>query len=208
MTTTLHIPGITFPMTASEDATWTVDPSAKTVEVRAAPHSDIFVDPGSQGQAGAETLLNAATLLADLPEGDFQFSAEVTVDFLSTFDAGVLLLWMDEGHWAKLCFEHSPEGVPMVVSVVTREVSDDANSFTVNGESIWLRVSRTDGVYAYHASHDGHTWRLIRIFVLESPDSTAQFGFEAQSPTGDGCAVTFTGAEFTMRRLANFRDGT
>lgn len=207
MSATHHIPGIPFPLTASEDSTWTVDPSEKSVKVNAAPRSDIFVDPGSDGQVGAETLLNAATLLADLPDGDFQFSARVSVDFLAMFDAGVLLLWMDERHWAKLCFEYSPEGDPMVVSVVTREVSDDANSFTVDGGSVWLRVSRTDGVYAYHASNDAQAWRLVRIFVLDAPGSTAQIGFEAQSPTGDGCAVTFSQPNFSTQRLAHFRDG-
>jgi hypothetical protein len=42
----------------------------------------------------------------------------------STFDAGVLLLWVDERHWGKLCFEFSPAGDPMIVSVVCRGVAD------------------------------------------------------------------------------------
>ena len=41
---------------------------------------------------------------------DFRLSARVTVDFRATFDAGVLLLWLDEAHWAKLCFEYTPDG--------------------------------------------------------------------------------------------------
>jgi hypothetical protein len=43
----------------------------------------------------------------------------------------------------------------MIVSVVNREVADDANSFIVDGRLVWLRVSRIDDVYAYHASIDG-----------------------------------------------------
>jgi hypothetical protein len=77
----------------------------------------------------AESMLNAATLLGGPPDGDFQFSARVTVGFESAFDAGVLLLWLDERRWAKLCFEFSPAGEPMIVSVVCRGVSDDANAF-------------------------------------------------------------------------------
>ena len=100
-------------------------------------------------------MLNAATLLGDVPPGDFQLSARVTVGFASTFDAGVLLLWLDERRWAKLCFEFSPAGEPMIVSVVCRGLSDDANAFVVPGRSVWLRVSRVDRVYAYHASLDG-----------------------------------------------------
>ena len=69
--------------------------------VWAQPHTDIFIDPGDgAARAGAalnaESMLNAATLTGDVPEGDFQFSARVTAGFAATFDAGVLLLWLDE----------------------------------------------------------------------------------------------------------------
>jgi hypothetical protein len=32
--------------------------------------------------------------------------------------------------------------------------------------------------------------------------------FEAQSPTGDGCAVTFDQIAFSLERLAELRDGS
>jgi regulation of enolase protein 1 (concanavalin A-like superfamily) len=190
------------------------------VLVSAGPHTDIFIDP-SDGSAGgnvnsalnAESMLNAATLLGDAPDGDFQLSARVTVDFAATFDAGVFLLWLDERHWAKLCFEFSPAGEPMIVSVVCRGVSDDANAFTVPGRSAWLRVSRIDRAYAYHASLDGKTWQMIRVFALTgqtSRDQTSRdrIGFEGQSPTGDGCSVTFDEIRFLPARLADLRDGS
>jgi hypothetical protein len=153
-------------------------------------------------------MLNAATLLGTPPDGDFQFSARVTVGFASTFDAGVLLLWSGERHWAKLCFEFSPAGDPMVVSVVCRGVSDDANAFVVHGRCVWLRVSRIDGVYAYHASLDGTAWQMIRAFVLRDQTAGDTIGFEGQSPTGDGCAVTFDDIRFAPKRLADLRDGS
>src|ERR1700730_10338195 len=40
------------------------------------------------------------------------------------WDAGALMLWADDHHWAKLSFELSPEKHPMMVTVVTRGVSD------------------------------------------------------------------------------------
>jgi len=156
----------------------------------------------------AESMLNAATLLGDAPDGDFQLSARVTVDFAATFDAGVFLLWLDERHWAKLCFEFSPAGEPMIVSVVCRGVSDDANAFTVPGRSAWLRVSRIDRAYAYHASLDGKTWQMIRVFALTGQTSRDRIGFEGQSPTGDGCSVTFDEIRFLPARLAVLRDGS
>lgn len=201
------IPGVPFPLDASPADVWQL--AGETVTVTAAPHSDFFVDPGgTDGQLNAESLLNAVTLLGLPPAGDFQLSARVTVDFTSTYDAGVLLLWIDERRWAKLCFEYSPAGEPMVVSVVTRGVSDDANAFAVEERSIWLRVSRIDRAYAYHASYDGKFWKLIRFFALDAQTGEDRIGFEAQSPTGDGCAVTFEEIRFVPERLAELRDGS
>ena len=183
--------------------------------VAAQGHTDIFIDPGNGSAAAgagaalnAESMLNAATLLGEVPSGDFQLSARVTVGFASTFDAGVLLLWLDERRWGKLCFEFSPAGEPMVVSVVCRGVSDDANAFSVAGRSVWLRVSRVDRVYAYHASVDGEVWSMIRVFVLDDEISRDKVGFEGQSPTGDGCSVTFDEIRFLAERLADLRDGS
>ncbi|GAQ51918.1 DUF1349 domain-containing protein [Streptomyces acidiscabies] len=206
MTAPWTVPGLPFPLTPSSDKAWAVD--GDTVTATAAAHSDIFIDPGTDSQLNAESMLNAATLLGPPPEGDFQFSARVTVEFGATFDAGVLLLWINERHWGKLCFEYSPDGEPMIVSVVARGVADDANAFVVDGRTVWLRIARIDGAYAYHASLDGVTWRMIRFFALHDPGARATVGFEAQSPTGDGCRVTFDEVRFTRERLAELRDGS
>jgi len=136
------------------------------VTASATPRSDFFIDPGRGTTDHAESTLNAATLLGSAPEGDFQFSARVSVDFAASYDAGVLMLRVDDGRWAKLCFEFSPAGEPMVVSVVCRGVCDDANAFVVPQRSVWLRVSRIDRAYAYHAGLDGRSWQMIR-FVPE-----------------------------------------
>jgi regulation of enolase protein 1 (concanavalin A-like superfamily) len=203
----VDVPGLPFPVTASHPDVWRLGEDG-VVLADAPAHTDFYVNPGGGDSADAESLLNAATLLGLPPAGDFQLSARVTVDFRAQYDAGVLLLWIDERHWAKFCFEFSPDAEPMVVSVVTREVSDDANAFTVPERSVWLRVSRIDRVYAYHASTDGKVWRLIRVFTLGDDVSAHRVGFEAQSPTGDGCAVTFTDIGFRAQRLAELRDGS
>jgi hypothetical protein len=205
----LNLPGVPFALAPSPAEAWRLDGETGTVTATAAPHTDIFVDPGGDsGMLNAESMLNAATLLGVAPAGDFQLSARVTVDFAATFDAGVLLIWVDGRRWGKLCFEFSPAGDPMVVSVVTRGVSDDANAFPVLGRSVWLRVSRIDRAYAYHASTDGKHWRMIRFFRIDDAPVQDQVGFEAQSPTGDGCTVTFDEIRFVPERLADLRDGS
>lgn len=153
--------------------------------------------------------MNAVRLTASAPTGDFTFESRVGVDFGATFDAGVLLVWVDERRWAKLCFEAAPSGGPMVVSVVTRGVSDDANAFDVPGAEVWLRVSRVGPVFAFHASIDGDTWSMVRAFALPlGEDDEVRIGFEVQSPTGDGCAVRFADVALTERRLRDLRDGS
>ena len=133
-------------------------------------------------------------------------SARVSVDFAAAFDAGVLVLYSDERAWAKLCFEYSPQHEPMVVSVVTRGLSDDCNSFVIEDSSVWLRVARIGPAFAFHASTDGSDWRFVRHFALDS-DAEPSVGFAAQSPTGDGCAVRFEQIVYEARRLEDLRSG-
>ncbi len=201
MPTPLEVPGLPFPLTPSSDDVWAVD--ATSVSATATPGSDVFVDPAS----GTATL-NAVTLLGEPPAGDFGLAARVQVGFRSTFDAGVLLLRLDERNWAKLCFERSPDGEPMVVSVVCRGVADDANAFVVDGDTVRLRVSRIGRAFAFHASTDGARWSFVRHFALEGDAAAVRVGFEAQSPTGDGCAVRFDDIAFSTERLGDLRDGS
>ncbi|MEU6516147.1 DUF1349 domain-containing protein [Streptomyces sp. NPDC046978] len=208
MTISRKVPGLPFSLSPSSGEAWTIDEATATVTAAASAHSDIFIDPGADSQLNAESMLNAATLLGVPPDCDFQFSARVTVNFESTFDAGVLLLWIDDRHWGKLCFEYSPDRQPMIVSVVARGVADDANAFAVDGRTVWLRISRIDHAFAYHASLDGKAWRMIRFFTLDDTSTPAAIGFEAQSPTGDGCMVTFDDIHFTRERLRELRDGS
>jgi uncharacterized protein len=182
---------------AVEPERWELD--GDELSVAAGPRTDLFADPGGRpARTDAPCLLGPA-------DGDFLFGARVRVDFAATFDAGVLLLRRDEAHSAKLCFEYSPQGAGTIVSVVTRTVSDDANSFAVEGDSVWLRIARTGPSFAFHASTDGARWDLIRHFALEG--GGLELGFMAQSPTGEGCTATFDRIFFRPERLADLRSG-
>jgi regulation of enolase protein 1 (concanavalin A-like superfamily) len=183
---------------------WEVD--GGTVTIWAPAGSDLFIDPALPG---TDPTSDAPRLLGQ-PVGDFQLSARVTVDFRSQFDAGVLIVWVDEHHWAKLCFEFTPQSKPSVVTVITRGESDDANSFELEQNTIWLRMSRIGATYVCHASTDGQWWRLIRYFTLGAPDDArpALVGFEGQAPTGDGCLVTFDEVAFVPETLRETRDGS
>src|SRR5688572_32350297 len=103
-------------------AGWSLD-AGPVLTIAAPARSDLFNDPSGGQPVGA-----APRLLGPV-EGDFQLSARVRCTFAGAFDAGALLLWAGERCWVKLAFEVSPQGEPMVVSVVTDGLSDDANAF-------------------------------------------------------------------------------
>ena len=168
--------------------------------IKAPARTDLFHDPG-----GREPELGAPRLLGPV-EGDFQLSARVRSTFEGAFDAGALLLWAGEGAWVKLAFEVSPDGEPMVVSVVTDGLSDDANAFLVPGDAVWLRVSRLGDTAALHARLDGEPWRFVRHLALAAPDGL-RAGFLAQSPLGQGATARFDDIGFTPERLADLRSG-
>jgi regulation of enolase protein 1 (concanavalin A-like superfamily) len=94
----------------------------------------------------------------------------------------------------------------MIVSVVTREVSDDANAWDVEGDAAWLRISGlTNDTYAFHSSRDGAHWELVRHFRLVG-SRPMKYGISAQSPIGEGCSVTFDGLSVVQHSLTDLRD--
>jgi regulation of enolase protein 1 (concanavalin A-like superfamily) len=171
-----------------------------SIEISAGASTDWFIDPG-----GTPPIVNAPALLGS-PRGDFVFSARVSVAFASAFDAGALVLFAHRHVWAKLCFECSPQLEPMIVSVVTRDVSDDCNSIGVDADHVWLRVSRIGAAFAFHASTDSAVWKLIRHFALPVTDELL-VGFEAQSPLGTGCTASFADVRYEAQTLPDIRSG-
>ena len=172
----------------------------------AAAGTDLFVDP-----AGVDPgqVPDAGRFAGLPPAGDFTLAAQVSVEFGSMYDAGVLLLHAGERQWAKLCFEYSPQLTPTAVTVVTRGTSDDCNSFEVDGRTLWLRITRSGAAWAFHASTDGAWWRLLRYFALSgNAAELVRVGFLAQSPTGAGCAATFDHITFQPGAPKNLRDGS
>jgi regulation of enolase protein 1 (concanavalin A-like superfamily) len=186
------------PRTAAEPR-----PVAGGVLVHCGPKSDLFLDP-----AGTTERPDAERFVAPV-DGDFRLSARVTVDFREVFDSGVLIGYLDEDNWFKLCAELDPERIARVVSVVTRDgASDDVNSWPIGPDGVHLRISRLGRAFALHASDDGRTWRMVRYFTM--PDSTGplRIGMLAQSPQGAGTSAEFTEVRFDRTRLVDVRDGS
>jgi regulation of enolase protein 1 (concanavalin A-like superfamily) len=186
---------------------WRLDPVEWAIEqgsglsIRAGAMTDLFVDPKDGNKQDA-----APAALFVPPDRAFMLSARVTVGFSSTYDAGVLHVRLADDRWAKLCFEYSPQGEPMIVSVVNRGVSDDCNSVVVHGKTAWLRVSQGETATAFHYSLDGARWSFVRHFALGSL-AGLRVGFSSQSPTGKGCRSEFSDISYKAGFPKDLRSG-
>lgn len=201
--TDLYLPGVPFPLEPTGTPECRAVVSAGMLTLTSGPKSDLFIDP-----AGDEGARPDAGRLTGLPgDRDFTLSARVTVRFGSVFDAGVLLLYLSERRWAKLCYEMSPQGRPSAVTVVTHGISDDSYSFATSGGPLWLRITRSGRVWAFHTSEDGSFWQLVRYFSLGEA-SGARIGFLAQSPRGHGCTAVFDSVTYQPGAPADLRDGS
>ncbi|MFF5896643.1 DUF1349 domain-containing protein [Streptomyces argenteolus] len=203
--TAVQLPELPFSLEPTgPDGGWTYENGVLTG--LAGAEQDRFVPPGGDA---VEPATDAPRLLGAAPEGDFQLIARVRVGFEAAFDAGVLYLHVGEREWAKLCLELSPE-LPTICTVVTRGQSDDVNSAVVEGDTHWLRLTRSGGAFAFHASADGERWTFVRVFTLgtEQERAAARIGFLVQSPTGKGCEVAFDRIAFRPTAPGDLRDGS
>jgi uncharacterized protein len=202
MTASLSLPALPAPLTwKNQPLDSSINADGK-LSITAGPVTDWFIDP-----AGGVVKQDAPVALFAPPDEQFWLKAKVTVHHAATFDAGVLFLYEKDDLWAKLCFEFSPQRQPMIVSVVTRGLSDDCNSVPVNGNSVYMRIHRRNEIIAFHYSLEGSAWHFVRYFTLGKLEQL-QVGFSAQSPTGKSCQVTFSEIEYKPGLIADLRNGT
>ena len=175
--------------------TWNVD-SKNVLTISSNPKTDWFVDPFDG------TVAKNAPILLFTPGSDYVLSARVTVQFTTKWDAGALMLWGDEHHWAKLSFEFSPDQKPTLVTVVTRGLSDDCNSVSLTGDAVYLRIAKSGNTYVFYFASDGKAWQIIRTFSLDS-DLPVAAGFESQSPSGSGTVAKFSAITYDPHRISN-----
>jgi hypothetical protein len=183
---------------------WTADTSYTNTEdgiqIYAPADTDYFVNP-----ADGIAKCNAPFLYTEV-EGDFVLKARVSHDFISTYDACVLLALDNEKLWAKACFEYSDFGTHSVVTVMTNQRSDDANSVNIDGKEVWLQLARKGDLFGIHYSLDGKTFRMARLCCLPM-QKKIKVGLEAQSPAGKGGSRNFCNVSLEMRSLEDIRGG-
>ena len=193
---TPSIPGLPGPLTwQNTPRAWNID-SKNVLTISSNPKTDWFVDPFDG------TVAKTAPILLFTPGPDYVLSARVTVQFTTKWDAGALMLWGDDHHWAKLSYEFSPDQKPTLVTVVTRGLSDDCNSLSLTGDSVYLRIAKSGNTYVFYFATDGKNWQILRTFSLDT-DLPIRAGFESQSPEGSGAVAKFSAITYDPHRVGN-----
>lgn len=173
------------------------------LELRADAKTDWFFTP--DGRARRDNVITASVMV---DEPVFSISAQVAVDFIATYDAGALFVRVAEDSWAKLAFEYSAMQEPTIVSVVTRDISDDCDGPPLKSGHVWLRIYRNRQTLAFHYSMNGSFWHFARFFSIPGLETgPVEVGLGVQAPTGPGTVARFTDIRFETAPIDNLRNG-
>jgi len=181
--------------------TWHNTPSSysaksDTLTIVAGEKTDMFRDPNVTYNTD-----NAPKLLFQ-PEKDFVLTTSIQHSFSSKWDGGAIVLIEDSLNWIKFCFEKDYTGAKRVVSVVTKDISDDCNSIEIASNKVFYKLAKADNVITLYASVDGKKWLLIRHLQFNNT-RPVKVGFLAQSPTGKKCRVQFSGIKYQVKKISD-----
>jgi len=181
------------------ESTWEMLPG-DVLRVHAPPRTDRFQDPAGKH------VMDSSPFLYAMVTGDFAARVLVRPRFVTTWDAGCILVRHEAKLWAKLCFESTDLGTLAAVSVVTNGLSDDANGVNLEREDLWLQIVRVGNCFCMHYALDGRKWSMVRFFHLPMP-AAVQVGIAAQSPAGPGTQVDFQHFAIAVGTVGNIRTG-
>ena len=183
---------------AAEHAT--VDKGVLTL--RAEAKSDNFNDPdGKLSNHSAPVLLTQVDNTKP-----FTLTTQVAPQFLETYDAGVLYVYLRPDWWQKFCFERDERARTRVVSVRTIGTSDDNDHAIITAKQVYLKISSDTKTIGFYHSLDGKQWELARLYKNDYPASI-WLGLSAQSPVGKGMSTRFENCTLTQTSITDFRLG-
>jgi regulation of enolase protein 1 (concanavalin A-like superfamily) len=162
--------------------------------ILAGEKTDMFRDPNVTYNTD-----NAPKLMFKADD-DFILSAAIEHSFINKWDGGALVIKSDSVNWIKFCFEKDYTGAKRVVSVVTRNISDDCNSVEINSNKVFYKVAKADNVITLYYSTNGESWFLVRHLQFETK-SGFEVGFLAQSPIGSKCEVRFSSIQYQSKKI-------
>jgi regulation of enolase protein 1 (concanavalin A-like superfamily) len=164
------------------------------IVIVAGGETDMFRDPNV-----AYNTDNAPKLLFEGDE-NFVFTASIEHAFASKWDGGAMVIKQDSLNWIKFCFEKDYTGAKRVVSVVTKDISDDCNSEAMVSNSVFYKVAKAGNVITLYCSKDGMKWFLVRHLQFDTRKGF-KIGLLAQSPTGRSCEVKFSNISYLVKKI-------
>ena len=178
---------------------WTNKPisykiNPENIFIEAGEKTDMFRDPNVTYNT------DNAPRLSFTADPNFVLTAEIHHDFISKWDGGAIVLEADKMNWIKFCFEKDYTGMHRVVSVVTKDISDDCNSVAITGNQVFYKIAKADNVITLYYSGDSKKWFLIRHLQFNTT-KPIKLGFMAQSPTGKNCKVTFSNITYSTKKI-------
>jgi regulation of enolase protein 1 (concanavalin A-like superfamily) len=178
---------------------WENSPKSFTAQgnslvITAGEKTDMFRDPNVTYNTD-----NAPKLMFR-PDDDFVLTTAVEHAFENKWDGGAIVLKQDSLHWVKFCYEKDYTGARRVVSVVTRDISDDCNSVSYTSNRTWFKIAKAGNVITLYCGENGRDWFLVRHLQFDTKPGF-QVGFLAQSPTGKSCTVTFSNIRYEARKI-------
>lgn len=165
-----------------------------SLTIMAGEKTDMFRDPNVTYNTD-----NAPRLLFGADE-DFVLTTAIEHDFTSKWDGGAIVLMQDSLNWIKFCFEKDYTGAKRVVSVVTKDISDDCNSVKIRKNKVYYKVAKAGNVITLYYGVNGKKWFLVRHLQFNT-NTALQVGFLAQSPVGTACRVTFSEISYEARKI-------
>ena len=164
------------------------------ITIVAGQQTDMFRDPNVTYNTD-----NAPKLLFNADE-NFVLTASIEQAFANKWDGGAIVIRRDSLNWVKFCFEKDYTGLKRVVSVVTKNISDDCNSVQISTNKVFYKVAKAGNVITLYYSTNGLKWFLVRHFQFDT-SGDFQVGFLAQSPTGKQCEVRFSDIVYKVKKI-------
>lgn len=173
------------------------------IEITSGIETDYFIESGTPPYEKA----NAPLLLTVVDNTQpFTFSFKTTPDHLVKYDAGMAFIYADAKNWLKFAFEADERMNKRLVTVNTRNLSDDNNHDAVKAASVYMKISSDTKVIGFYYSIDGKEWQLVRVLKNDFPEQI-KLGIGAQSPVGKGNKAVFEEVRLTGESVKDFRMG-
>ena len=129
------------------------------------------------------------------------FSFVVKTEFASKrrFDQCGIVMYLDSDNWLKASIEYENGEYQRLGSVATNLGYSDwaTTDIPASVKSMWYRFSRRESDYCIACSHDGVTFKQMRICHMWKGAEEIRFGIYACSPEDSSFEATFTHMEIT-----------